>query len=46
MDYADLYEKGLPPVAGGALDQAQAFLSYCRFVWAEKARHQARLGGL
>ena len=41
---AELYEKGLPPVAGGALDQAAAFVDAVRFVWAEQARWKARLG--
>ena len=43
LDYADLYEKGLPPIAGGALDQAYAFTQACSFIWSEKARHEAEL---
>lgn len=34
--YADLYEKGLPPVAGGALDQCQGFVDACVFLMREK----------
>ena len=33
IEFAALYEKGLPPVAGGALDQAQIFIDACRFIW-------------
>ncbi len=32
LDLAALYDKGLPPVAGGALDQAEGFLAACRFI--------------
>ena len=32
IEYAMLYEKGLPPIAGGALDQAESFLSAARFI--------------
>ena len=35
IEAADLARKGLPPVAGGALDQTQVFLDACRFIWAE-----------
>ena len=38
FELADLYEKGLPPVDGGTLDQASAFLAACRVIWAERAR--------
>ena len=42
MDYAELYEKGIPPEHGGALDQLYAFNYYCRFVWNEQALHKAK----
>jgi len=45
LDYAALYRRGLPPVAGGALDQAAAFTAACRFVWAEQDRLKADLLG-
>ena len=38
---AELYRKGLPPVAGGTLDQAAAFNDAARFVWAEMDRIRA-----
>ena len=41
---AELFEKGLPPVHGGVLDQAQIFLDAARFIWAEQARWRAELG--
>ena len=36
MHYAELYEKGLPPIAGGALDQAGIFIAAAEFIWAEE----------
>lgn len=38
IELAGMYEKGLPPVAGGVLDQAHWFAAACRFVWAEQSR--------
>lgn len=32
---SELYEKGLPPIIGGSLDQAYAFVSACQFIWQE-----------
>lgn len=46
LDYADLFAKGLPPVAGGVLDQAALFVKYARFAWSEKNRNKAALGSL
>jgi hypothetical protein len=40
-EMADLYKKGLPPVAGGVLDQAAAFVSGCRCYWNECERIKA-----
>jgi len=34
--HADIYEKGLPVVAGGQLDQTQWFLEAFSFIMAEK----------
>ena len=44
LELTDLYERGLPPVAGGALDQATTFIEAARFVRAEQTRHKAELG--
>lgn len=41
---ARLYEKGLPPVAGGALDQAAAFVEACDFVWNEEKYWKLKQG--
>ncbi len=38
---AGLYEKGLPPVAGGALDQAVAFIAAAEFIWQEEKQYKA-----
>ncbi len=40
---AELTKRGLPPVHGGALDQAKKFLDACTFVWTETARIKAEL---
>jgi len=44
MEYAQLYEKGLPPVAGGALDQAQIFLDACRTIFSLEKYARKKLG--
>ena len=44
IDYAELYEKGLPPIAGGALDQAKVFLDAARFIFNEQACWKKKLG--
>ena len=41
MEYAEHLEHGLPPVVGGALDQAAAFLAAAKFLRAEGDRHEA-----
>ena len=41
--YAKLYEKGLPPVAGGALDQAENFLEAAEMVFADRAFFKQKL---
>jgi len=43
LEAAEAAAKGLPPVAGGLLDQAAAFSEAARFVWAEQRRHRAEL---
>ena len=41
LESAHLYlEHGLPPVAGGQLDQSQAFLTAARFISSERAAWQ------
>lgn len=44
IELAGLYKKGLPPVAGGSLDQAAGFLAAARFIWSEEAVHKKQLG--
>jgi len=44
IDATDLLERGLPPVGGGSLDQAQVFIDAARFIWAERRRWKAELG--
>ena len=43
MQYADLYEKGLPPIAGGVLDQAAWFIDAASFIWSEQAVQKREL---
>lgn len=43
IHYAELYEKGLAPVAGGALDQAKIFTATCRFIFREQAIWKKKL---
>lgn len=38
VHYADLYEKGLPPVAGGTLDQSAWFTDAAQLYWAETSK--------
>jgi len=44
VQYAGLYQKGLPPVAGGALDQTRWFTSACRLLWRDQAEWKRTLG--
>jgi len=37
LELAEMYDKGLGPVAGGTLDQAVTFVEACRQVWADQA---------
>ena len=34
----EMFDKGLPPIAGGVLDQSHKFISIAEFVWACEAR--------
>lgn len=43
IELAELYEKGLPPVAGGAMDQAAAFVEACRLIWATQKKWKQQL---
>ena len=38
LDLADLFEKGIPPIAGGSLDQASWFLKAYHFLKSEENR--------
>lgn len=42
--YAELFEKGLAPVAGGVLDQANCFIEACEFIFNEQNYWKNRLG--
>ena len=44
IQYVELYKKGLPPVAGGALDQAKNFIDSARFIFRENEYWRAKLG--
>jgi len=44
LEYADLYQQGLPPVQGGALDQTRSFTEFCRFTWSEERYWKNKLG--
>ena len=43
LELADIYRRGLPPVAGGSLDQAAGFVAAARFVWGQDDRWRAEL---
>jgi hypothetical protein len=46
LDYVELAEKGHWPIAGGGvLDQAQWFMTACRFVWNEIALWKIKFNG-
>lgn len=42
---ADLFDKGVPPITGGALDQAFSFTQAIRFLRIEESRIRAELRG-
>jgi len=41
---AELFEKGLPPIAGGVLDQAKIFVDAASFIFREKSYWKSKLG--
>jgi len=41
---AELFEKGLPPVAGGVLEQAKTFVETAKFIFREKAYWKQKMG--
>lgn len=46
IELAELYEKGLPPVAGGALNQTRSFLDAVAFIAGERAHWKAALSNV
>lgn len=44
VEAADMLAKGLPPTAGGTLDQAAVFLTAARFIWREQQHWKNELG--
>jgi len=44
MQYSRLYKLGLPPVAGGVLDQAQSFISVCDQIFELESHWKKELG--
>jgi len=44
LKFIDLYEKGLPPIAGGALDQAQNFIEAAAIVFGLKQIYRGNIG--
>jgi hypothetical protein len=42
--YANLYEKGLPPVTGGALDQAANFIDAAMYIFSVQTYWKNKLG--
>jgi len=44
IQLAELFEKGLPPVSGGTLEQAKNFIDVASFIIAEKAYYKNKLG--
>jgi hypothetical protein len=42
---ADLFEKGMPPIAGGALDQSAWFLDAVSFLRSDEAQLRAKSDG-
>ncbi len=44
--FAELYKKGLPPVHGGALDQAYCFIRAAEFIFSEIAVCKREAGAI
>lgn len=38
LGLVDMYKNGLPPVAGGTLDQSNWFVETAQFAWSENAK--------
>jgi len=45
LEMAQMYAKGLPPVAGGVYDQTKVFVEAARYVWREQRGYEAMSGG-
>jgi hypothetical protein len=43
IELAGMMRQGLPPIAGGSLDQAQQFLEAARMIWSETDYWRAKL---
>ena len=43
IELSEMYEKGLPPVAGGVLDQAAYFVRFAKRVMDESAQYKVEL---
>lgn len=41
IKYADFFKRGIPPISGGALEQASGFVEACVFLWDELDRLKA-----
>lgn len=46
MDIADSYRRGVPPIAGGSLDQTHWINLACSFVDSERMTHLSEIGAL
>lgn len=46
LHYVDLYEKGIPPIAGGALDQCHLFNEAAAFAMAERRYWRTKSGAI
>lgn len=44
IELADMFRKGLPPIAGGTLDQLYNFVSASRIIWREQNYWKKKLG--
>jgi NADPH-dependent 7-cyano-7-deazaguanine reductase QueF-like protein len=43
IELSELYEKGLPPVAGGVLDQSAYFVKFAKAVMDESAQYKLNM---
>jgi hypothetical protein len=43
IELAEMYEKGLPPIAGGVLDQAAYFVRFAKRAMDESAQYKVEL---